>query len=116
MAEGDRISVSEDKLYRALGDLELRLVKHLNEVLSRKADAVHVEALESRVSLLETSRVQRAHIEADVQKQENRIGALERESLDHKAVRRALKIAVGSVAVGVVSVIADILLIFNIIH
>ena len=68
--EGSRISVSEDKLYRALGELELRLVKSITDALSTKANEQDVIDLRRRVSVLEESRLARAHLELDVAKLE----------------------------------------------
>lgn len=66
MAEGDRISVSEDKLYRALGDLELRLIKSITDALATKASERDVVDLRQRVASLETSRSAREHLAKDV--------------------------------------------------
>lgn len=113
MAEGDRISVSEDKLYRALGELELRLVKHLAGSLALKAEAAHVQEIDHRVQVLEDSRIGRAHMETDVARNTERISVLERESLDHQAVRRAFKYAICSLGFGFAAAAADVYLVIH---
>ena len=113
MPEETRISISEDKLYRALGELELRLVKGITEALDKKAEQIQVDNHETRIGELEKSRVERAHMEGDVSKHELRITDLERESVGNKAVRRAFKFAVGSGIVGVVAVLTDVFLIIH---
>jgi predicted RecB family endonuclease len=116
MADGDRISVSEDKLYRALGELELRLVEKITTALDKKAEQFQVDNLEERVNTLEASRLSRAHLETDLEKLKPRLDMLERESLDKKAVKRAFHWALGSMVVGVATVATDIFLIVHYIH
>ena len=53
MAEGDRITVSEERLQRILADFKLELYKMLRDDLAKKADATHVDSLSMRVSNLE---------------------------------------------------------------
>lgn len=107
MAE-ERISVSEDKLYRALGELELRLVKHITDALAHKADAVTVEDLRSRVGTLEASRIARAHLEVDVKDHSTRIDNLESADRDRKVSLKAIKVAVVGGALGALGFVSEI--------
>lgn len=50
----ENITVSEDRLGRILADFKLELFKMIRDELAKKADASDVEALATRVGVIET--------------------------------------------------------------
>lgn len=106
----DQLSVDEDKLFRALAELELRLTQTIRDALDKKADATLVAVLEGRVKSLEDSRIARAHLEADAKETRGRIDLLERDMEARQLGRRWLKAAVVGGALGVSSFVLDVVL------
>jgi len=79
--ENGRISVSEDKLYRALSEFELRLKTFIDEKLERKADLLMLN--EARKT---------------IQKQAERLDALEAWRNNQRAIALSWKQALMAVA------------------
>jgi len=66
MVEG-QMSISEDKLYRALAETELRILNGVEEKLDRK-----VKPLEARVAVLEITNAGENALASDLAKRQDR--------------------------------------------
>lgn len=104
----DMVSVSEDKLYRALSELKLDIIKEIREATMTKAEQADVVDLRNRVASLETSRTSRAHIESDVKDSLGRINVLEDESNARKISLKTLKVAVVGGLLGAVGFVGEL--------